>query len=386
MSHTNTLWNYYKFDDLDQRGNVIAEYIWIDGSGLTTRSKQRTLPNKITKLEQLPEWNFDGSSTEQAETGNSEVLLRPVAFYPDPFRRGDNILVLCESWAVDRINDTITPVNTNFRFECNKIMDLAADHEPWFGIEQEYTLFEIGKSYSKWPLGWPEGGFPGPQGPYYCSAGATVCFGRAIMDAHYRACLYAGLKIAGTNGEVMPGQWEFQIGPAHGIEIGDHMWMSRYILQRVTENFNVGLSFEPKPIKGDWNGAGCHTNYSTKAMRTTGGIDVIHAAIDALSKKHELHIDVYGSGNDERLTGKHETASIDSFSWSVAGRGTSVRIPYQCNKDGQGYLEDRRPSSNVDPYVHCAAIVDTTILGGKNFEGGLYKHYNAWREERKALA
>lgn len=381
MSNPESLWNWYDLGSLDQRGKIIAEYIWIDGSGLTTRSKQRTLPNKITKLEELPDWNFDGSSTEQADTDNSEVVLKPVAFFPDPFRKGDNILVMTETWSVNRHTGEILPCNTNFRHFSEKIFNLANDQKPWFGIEQEYTLFEVNRTFTKWPLGWPEGGFPGPQGPYYCSAGASVCFGRVIMDAHYRACLYAGIMIAGTNGEVMPGQWEYQIGPCEGISIGDHMWMARYLLQRVTENFNVGLSFEPKPIKGDWNGAGCHTNYSTVAMRADGGLEAIKAAIKELEKKHEMHIEVYGAGNEERLTGRHETASIKEFSYGVAHRGASVRIPYQVNKDGKGYMEDRRPASNVDPYVHCAAIVDTTLLGGKNF-GDLYAHYKAWRASR----
>ncbi len=163
------------------------------------------MTKKVESLADLPEWNFDGSSTEQAVTGNSEVILKPVAYFPDPFRKGDNVLVLTECWNVDRINDTITPTNTNFRHFSNEIFEAVKNEEPWFGIEQEYTLFEIGEAYSKWPLGWPVGGFPGPQGPYYCGAGATVCFGRTIMDAHYRACLYAGLNISGTNGEVMPG-------------------------------------------------------------------------------------------------------------------------------------------------------------------------------------
>lgn len=182
-------------------------------------------------------------------------------------------------------------------------MKEAEDQQPWFGIEQEYTLFEISKSYAKWPLGWPEGGFPGPQGPYYCAAGATVCFGRVIMDAHYKACLYAGLKISGTNGEVMPGQCEFQVGPCEGIDIGDHLWVARYILQRVTENFNVGLSFNPKPIRGDWNGAGCHTNFSTKQMREEGGLVHIKEAINQLELRHEQFIEIYGEDNDQRLLG-----------------------------------------------------------------------------------
>lgn len=389
MSNPESLWNWYNLDSLDQRGKVIAEYIWIDGTGTTTRSKQRTLAHKVNSLEDLPEWNFDGSSTEQAETDNSEVVLRPVAFYPDPFRKGDNVLVLCETFCVDRFTGNVAPANTNFRHFSVPIMEAAADQHPWFGIEQEYTLLAVSYAsavpFSKWPLGWPQGGYPAPQGPYYCGAGASVCFGRVVMDAHYKACLYVGLKIAGTNGEVMPGQWEYQIGPCEGIEIGDHMWMARYLLARVCENFNVGFTIRPKPVPGDWNGTGCHTNYSTEAMRNNGGYDAILAAIKELEKKHDLHISVYGEENHQRLTGRHETASIDKFSYGVAHRGASVRIPYQVSIDKKGYLEDRRPASNVDPYVHCSLIVDTTCLGGKKF-GELLSHFNSWKQEREERA
>lgn len=203
-----TLYNSYGTQELEQRGKIIAEYVWIDGSG-NCRSKQRTLPAKITSLEQLPEWNFDGSSTKQAETGNSEVIMRPVAYYPDPFRGGDNILVLVDTYNVDRHNDTVVPTNTNFRAVAKHIYDKTEDQVAWFGIEQEYTLFNIEGTGTKWPLGWPKGGYPAAQGPYYCAVGAEYIFGRPIMDAHYKACLHAGINISGTNGEVMPGQWEY---------------------------------------------------------------------------------------------------------------------------------------------------------------------------------
>lgn len=261
--------------------------------------------------------------------------------------------------------DTYTPagdpIPTNKRFSADKIFnhpDVAAE-EPWFGIEQEYTLLQ---KDTKWPLGWPVGGFPGPQGPYYCGVGADKSFGRDIVDAHYKACLYAGINISGINGEVMPAQWEFQVGPATGISAGDQLWVARYILERITEIAGVVLSFDPKPIPGDWNGAGAHTNYSTKSMRNDGGIDVIRKAIEKLGLRHEQHIAAYGEGNDRRLTGRHETADINSFSWGVANRGASIRVGRDTEKAGKGYFEDRRPASNMDPYVVTSMIAETTIL------------------------
>jgi glutamine synthetase len=230
--------------------------------------------------------------------------------------------------------------------------------ETWYGLEQEYTLFTT----ANWPLGWPDGGFPGPQGPYYCAAGAGKVWGRDIVESHYKACLYAGVKIAGCNGEVMPGQWEFQVGPCEGISIGDHLWMARYLLHRIGELYNVVVSVDPKPIPGDWNGAGCHTNYSTKEMRAPGGIKAIYDAIKKLETKHMEHIAVYGEGNDRRLTGRHETAPIDKFSYGVANRGASIRIPRTAEATGAGYFEDRRPASNVDPYTVAAKIAKTTLL------------------------
>ena len=228
------------------------------------------------------------------------------------------------------------------------------DQDPWFGIEQEYTFFR-GRS----PLGWPEGGYPAPQGPFYCGVGADEVFGREIVEEHMAAWLHAGITLSGINAEVMPGQWEFQIGPEGALKVGDQVWLARWLLYRIAEDYGVSATLHPKPVKGDWNGAGAHTNFSTKAMRSDGGIDVIIEACEKLSKKHDEHIAVYGAHNEERLTGLHETCSIKEFRYGVSDRGASIRIPMATHKNGKGYLEDRRPSANMDPYKVCTKLIET---------------------------
>jgi len=332
-------------------GKIQAEYIWVDADG-DVRSKCRTVASNKAGLAQLPSWNYDGSSTEQAPGEDSEVIIKPRAIYKDPFRPGDNILVLTDTYTPGG-----TPLPTNARSPAAAVFEEHQNTAPWFGLEQEYTLFNMDMVT---PLGWPAGGYPGPQGPYYCGSGADRSYGRAISEAHYKACLYAGLEISGTNAEVMPGQWEYQIGPCVGIEAGDQMMVSRYILKRVCEDFGVHVTLDPKPISGDWNGAGCHTNFSTEKMRKAGGIEEIEKAIRKLGTKHQEHIEAYGEGNERRLTGKYETADINTFSYGVANRGCSIRIPRSTEADGCGYLEDRRPSSNCDPYVVTSKIMDTT--------------------------
>jgi len=287
---------------------------------------------------------------------DSEVILVARAIFKDPFRGGDHILAMCDTYT-----PAGEPIPTNKRFKAAAIFshpDVAAE-VPWYGIEQEYTLLQ---KNVKWPVGWPVGGFPGPQGPYYCGIGADKAFGRQIVDAHYKACLYAGINISGINGEVMPGQWEFQVGPSVGISAGDEIWVARYILERIAEIAEVLVSFDPKPIPGDWNGAGAHTNYSTKSMREEGGIEVITKAIKKLGLRHKDHIAAYGEGNERRLTGHHETADINTFSSGVADRGASIRVGRDTEKDGKGYFEDRRPASNMDPYIVTSMIAETTIL------------------------
>jgi len=341
--------NLQKYLSLDQKGKVIAEYVWIDSTG-GTRSKSRTLPKLPESVKDLPEWNFDGSSTGQAPGGNSDVYLRPCAYYPDPFRPGDNILVLCETWMGDG-----KPNAFNFRHDAAVLMEKYASHEFWFGLEQEYTLLDV----DGWPYGWPRGGFPAPQGPYYCGNGAGKVFCRDIVEAHYKACLYAGIAISGTNAEVMPAQWEYQVGPCTGIDLADELWMSRFLLHRVAEEFGVKITFAPKPIPGDWNGAGLHSNVSTKEMRADGGMKHIEEAMTKLEARHKEHMKVYGEGNEARMTGAHETASFDKFTWGIANRGASVRVNRACAEEGKGYFEDRRPASNADPYQITGMIVET---------------------------
>jgi glutamine synthetase len=231
--------------------------------------------------------------------------------------------------------------------------------DPWFGIEQEYYLLDM---RNNWPLGWPKNSFPGKHGCYYCAVGAAKAVGREAVEAHYRACLYAGVKLGGINSEVAPGQWDYQVGPCSGIDCADDLWMSRYILQRICELLHIEVTFDPKPVPG-WPGIGCHTNYSTKATRASpGGINAMHKQIEKLRLRHSDHMTVYGQGNERRLTGMDNTASMDDFSSSIGGRDTTIRIPAKVAAQGCGYYEDRRPAANMDPYLICRMIVETTLL------------------------
>ena len=307
----------------------------------------------VTDISDFKIWNFDGSSTGQALGGDSEVYIKPVYYIKDPFRRNslNNYLVLCQCLLP---NGDIHISNT--RFNANNIFEKYIESEPWYGIEQEYILFE---KDGKTPLGWPKDGYPGPQGPYYCGVGSNEISGRKIVEKHLEYMSYSNINFSGINAEVMKGQWEYQVGPCVGIEMGDQLHLSRYMLIRICEENNVVVSFDPKPIEGDWNGSGCHTNFSTKSMRAEGGIKKIEEACNQLALKHNYHIKEYGKGNERRLTGKHETASIDHFSYGIADRGASIRIPRETSKEGKGYLEDRRPSSNCDPYIVTSLLLET---------------------------
>jgi len=337
---------------------VMAEYIWLDAHQVP-RSKTKVITARPTQVSDLPVWNYDGSSTEQAEGHNSEINIVPRAIFDDPFRGYPHVMVLTDAY--NAWDDK--PAIGNTRAASAAIMEKYAHHDPWYGIEQEYTLMKAGKVGEKptIPYGFnADGSEPAPQGPYYTGAGTGIAIGRDVADDHLAKCLKAGVKLAGINAEVMPGQWEYQVGPCRGIEIGDHMTMSRYIMLRVSEKHGCAVSFDPKPMDGDWNGAGCHTNFSITTMREVGGYDVIKKVCEAFGKVTKEHIEEYGEGNEKRLTGQHETCSISQFKFGVADRAASIRIPRTAEQSGRGYMEDRRPAANCDAYRVAARIMKTT--------------------------
>jgi glutamine synthetase len=327
-----------------------AEYIWIDGTAPSPliRSKTRIIADgKDPGI-----WGFDGSSTNQASGDNSDCVLQPVFMCPDPLRRPNDVLVMCEVLLTD-----FTPHPSNTRAACAAAAEQFADQECWFGLEQEYTFMKGGR-----PFGWPAEGFPAPQGPYYCGVGGDKMPGRDIVERHTAACMTAGLAIEGTNAEVMMGQWEFQIGVLPAPAIGDQLWVARWLLFRIAEDFGVFATLEPKPVFGDWNGAGCHTNFSTKAMRDEGGWDAIIAGCEALGTNVAEHVANYGVGIADRLTGAHETAHWSKFTYGTSDRGASNRIPWGTAKEQRGWLEDRRPNANMDPYV-VSRLMMSTVCG-----------------------
>jgi glutamine synthetase len=348
------------------------EYVWIGLNGFqgetwTLRSKLKV--HQLTTedvallakgdVSSLPTWSFDGSSTGQATGDNSDCILLPVRAVTDTVRNdGKSVIVLCEV-----LNPDGTPHVTNHRHVLveNEIANMSL--EAGFGLEQEYSITKNGR-----PLGFPDGGYPYPQGPYYCSAGADRCFGREISEELVDACINAGIHITGTNVEVKPGQHEYQVGgPNVGPTlVSDEIWLSRWILLKIAEKHGLAVTFEAKPVMGDWNGAGLHHNVSTKELRENGTEEKFKAIMDRLALNHKEDMKVYGADNHLRMTGNLETSSKDEFSWGVSDRGCSVRIPIQTiQKNWCGYFEDRRPASSIDPYQTTNAILKSLITTNK---------------------
>lgn len=327
------------------------EYIWLDGYKPTQslRSKTKIAKDFSGELDDCPVWAFDGSSTEQAPGGSSDCLLKPVALFPDSARR-NAYLVMCEV-----LNADGTPHESNGRAHIED-----DDNDFWFGFEQEYFLWDLETDK---PFGFPASGFPAPQGPYYCGVGAGKAYGREIIEEHLDLCIDAGLNVEGINAEVATGQWEFQIFAKGAHEAGDQVWVARYLLERTAEKYGLAINWHCKPISGDWNGSGMHANFSNSLLREAGSKDVYDKVCSAFGASPEVikaHIDAYGADNHLRLTGKHETQSIDKFSYGISDRGASIRIPIATVENGwRGYLEDRRPNSAADPYRVAARIIRT---------------------------
>ena len=325
------------------------QYVWLDGNEpmQTLRCKTRIEADFSGDLADCPLWSFDGSSTGQAEGGSSDCLLKPVMIVPDPVRKNGYIVL------TEVLNADGTPHSTNGRATIDD-----EDQDFWFGFEQEYFLMD---AETEKPLGFPaDGSMPPPQGQYYCSVGARNAFGREIIEEHLDACLDAGLNVEGINAEVAPGQWEFQTFAKGAKEAGDQIWMARFLLERIAEAYNVYVEYHPKPLKGDWNGSGMHANFSNSFLRESGKREDYEKVCESFRPYVKEHIAVYGHDNHLRLTGKHETQSIDQFSFGVSDRGASIRIPIATVERGwKGWLEDRRPNSAADPYKVAARIVKT---------------------------
>ena len=325
------------------------EYIWLDGYEPTQslRSKTQIKSNFGGTLEDCPIWSFDGSSTEQADGADSDCLLKPVAIYPDPGRH-DAYLVMTEVLNADGSAHV-----SNGRATIEE-----DDDDYWFGFEQEYFLWDV---MTDLPPGFPTGGFPRAQGPFYCSVGANNTFGRDCVEEHLDTCIEAGINLEGINAEVAAGQWEYQIFAKGAKRSGDEVWVARYLLERIGEKYGYAINLHPKPLGDtDWNGSGMHANFSNSVMRDSSDEAVFTKICEAFSGEIDRHISVYGADNDQRLTGAHETQAIDQFSYGISDRGASIRIPVGTIDDGwKGRLEDRRPASNADPYKVAAAIIKT---------------------------
>ncbi|KAI5641709.1 glutamine synthetase, catalytic domain-containing protein [Phthorimaea operculella] len=337
---------------------VLATYVWIDGSGINMRSKDRILNCTPYNADVAPDWSFDGSSCGLATTDNSDTSLKPAAVCRDPFRMEPHVLVLCEVYQ----GSGDCPAVTNHRKFCNDLCEYWADEEIWFGLEQEYTLLDI----DGWGYGWPKGGgFPAVKYEFsYCGVGAKYIYGRDIQEAHTRACLYAGLDFEGSNAEVMISCWEWQIGVTTGIKAPDDMWLSRYIIMRIGEEYGAQITFHPKPFGEKHPGVGMHHNFSTKRMRCDGGYEFILECIKRLEKNHMKHMKRYGIDectNRMRLSGKFETSPFDKFSWGAANRKASIRLQRDIEKKGKGFMEDRRPAGDADPYLVCGLLLDTCL-------------------------
>ena len=322
---------------------VMVEYVWLDGVG-EIRSKTRVLPISTVKEEKIPVWNYDGSSTYQRHTSDSEVKINPKKQYVDPIRGSPHCIVLCET------NDRACT-----RTLARKIFQAAEPYQPMFGLEQEFFIRHLEKEHT-FGIDLPS------YENSYCSMGAQKCFAGLFIEKVMKDALSCGIHLTGFNWEVAPGQAEFQVC-SYGLEAADDLILLRYILQKRGEEYNYEILLHPKLIEG-WNGSGLHANFSTQSMREKGGLEVIMETLVKLEKTHTADQKLFGEDNQLRLTGKCETSDYKNFTWGIASRDTSIRIPQETDEKGYGYFEDRRPGANANPYLVTANLFKVACLDG----------------------
>tara|TARA_B100001093_G_scaffold517993_1_gene601287 strand:- start:46 stop:1170 length:1125 start_codon:yes stop_codon:yes gene_type:complete len=370
----------------------IVEYVWLDNDS-NLRSKSRTIGSKylldITLQEYLykdlnktkadqnislkMQWSYDGSSTGQAPGDNSEIIIRPVyiiknSYYNQKYNENNYYIALCQTF-----NHNFEPLDNNNYFKLTKYMHKDSEKIPYFGFEQEFFLMQVNQyNYSQEmsiPVGYNSSETNGQDTQqYYCANGASNVFERELVNLVYHHGLKSGLSLSGTNAEVAIGQWEIQVGPVTGIEACHQLWLLRFLLVRIAEEHNMNVSYHPKPLD-NWNGSGLHTNFSNNTMRKVMEnkaeqdkvYQYIIKYIDSLKDSHELAIHIYGEDNILRMTGECETASYDSFTYGVANRGASIRIPKNVEINKYGYIEDRRPGANADPYNIYSILMQINI-------------------------
>lgn len=343
---------------------ILVEYVWLDGynpePNLRSKIKVVNMNFEDDYEDKVPDWGFDGSSTMQAEGYSSDCYLKPVKFYSTVF--GEKVYALCEVYDKDG-----KPHETNDRSNLGE-----EERDLWVGFEQEYF---IRSGHNKPILGF-ESGLTNPQGKYYCGVGGQIV-GRELSDKHLVMCLKYGINVEGTNAEVALGQWEYQIFAKGKKEASDDLWMSRYFLFKLAESYGYQIELHPKPLLnyGEWNGSGLHTNFSNKRMREEGGEKYFNSILRTFESNAKNHIDNYGSDNHLRLTGKYETQSIDKFSWGISDRGASIRVPKSVGETWKGYLEDRRPSSNANPYKIMLSVSNSLKLAEELYNT-LHNMYN----------
>jgi glutamine synthetase len=323
---------------------MIFEYVWLDADNSITNGNFRS-KLRVMDEDNKADWNFDGSSTNQASTESSEVILKVVAHYNHPFLDGK--LYLCGTYDINN-----KPLSNNYYEYAKEIFNQNVELKPWFGLEQEYFIYDNNHNINN---------INNNSNIYYCSPINQDQDEVKITTEHLEACIKAGIKISGNNAEVVQHQWEFQIGPVEGIDAGNQLIMARYLLNRIASKYNKTINYHPKPIN-NVNGSGCHINFSTNQMRDENGLEHINKAVEKLKQNHSYHMENYGKDNNKRMTGHHETASYDKFTWGIGSRNTSIRVGYETFKNNKGYFEDRRPASNIDPYLTTSIIFKTCCL------------------------